>query len=125
MDEANYPGIRVLPDTMLETMYTPLRIDLSIGDMITPYEVSYLFQLLLEERVIPILAYNIETVLAEKIETLLVRGTANTRMRDFHDIFILTNSQEHKIDNATLKKPLPTLANNAALSRFCRKQTKY
>ncbi|MCL1855832.1 MAG: nucleotidyl transferase AbiEii/AbiGii toxin family protein [Clostridia bacterium] len=42
-------------------------------------------------------------MLAEKIETLLARGTANTRMRDFYDIYVLTKSQTHNIDNAMLR----------------------
>ena len=104
MDEADYPGIRIMLDTTLETMHTPLKIDFSTGDVITPREVSYSFRLLFEERTISILAYNLETVLAEKIETLLARGTANTRMRDFYDIYVLTNSQAHNIDSATLKE---------------------
>jgi predicted nucleotidyltransferase component of viral defense system len=91
-------------DATLESMHTPLKIDFSTGDVITPHEVSYSFRLLFEERTIPILAYNLETVLAEKIETLLARGTANTRMRDFYDIYVLTNSQAYNIDNDTLKK---------------------
>ncbi len=90
MDEADYPGIRIFLDTMLETMRTPLTIDFSTGDVITPKEVLFPFQLLFEKRSIPIFAYNLETVLSEKIETLLSRGTANTRMRDFYDIHILT-----------------------------------
>lgn len=104
MDEADYPGIRIMLDTAIETMHTPLKIDFSTGDVITPREVSYSFRLLFEERTISILAYNLETVLAEKLETLLARGTANTRMRDFYDIYVLTNTQEHNIDNATLKE---------------------
>lgn len=104
MDEADYPGIRIMLDTAIETMHTPLKIDFSTGDVITPREVSYTFRLQFEERTISILAYNLETMLAEKLETLLARGTANTRMRDFYDIYVLTNTQSHNIDNATLKE---------------------
>jgi len=104
MDEADYPGIRVMLDTTLENMHTPLKIDFSTGDVITPREVSYSFRLLFEDRAISILAYNLETVLAEKIETLLARGTANTRMRDFYDIYVLANTQARNIDSATLKE---------------------
>ena len=94
MDEAEYPGIRVALNTTLETMSTPLKIDFSTGDAITPGEVSYSYKLLFENRTISILAYNPETVLAEKLETIITRGTANTRMRDFYDwtILILTYS---------------------------------
>jgi len=103
MDDAEYPGIRVSLDTALETMHTPLKIDFSTGDVITPREVSYSFKLLFENRTISILAYNLETVLAEKLDTLITRGTANTRMRDFYDIFALENSQSHVIDRTVLK----------------------
>jgi predicted nucleotidyltransferase component of viral defense system len=103
MDEADYPGVRVMLDTTLETMHTPLKIDFSTGDVITPHEVVYSFKLLFEERTISILAYNLETVLAEKLETLLSRGTANTRMRDFYDIYALESTQSHNIDKAALR----------------------
>lgn len=104
MDEADYSGIRIMLDAAIESMHTPLKIDFSTGDIITPHEVSYSFRLLFEERTISILAYNLETVLAEKMETLLARGTANTRMRDFYDIYVLTNTQAHNIDDSTLKE---------------------
>ena len=98
MDEADYPGVRVMLDATLERMRTPLKIDLSTGDAITPGEVSYTLKLSFEDRSISILTYNLETVLAEKIETILIRGTANTRMRDFYDVFILESTQPHDID---------------------------
>ena len=103
MDDAEYPGIRVTLNTTLETMHTPLKIDFSSGDVITPHEVSYSFKLLFEDRTISIMAYNLETVLAEKLETLVARGTANSRMRDFYDIFALEQSQSHNIDRTVLK----------------------
>jgi predicted nucleotidyltransferase component of viral defense system len=104
MDEADYPGIRVMMDTVLENMHTPFKLDFSTGDVITPREVAYSFRLLFEERTISILAYNLETVLAEKLETLITRGTANTRMRDFYDIYVLYSTQAQNIDADILKK---------------------
>ena len=112
MDDAEYPGIRVSMETTLETMRTPLKIDFSTGDVITPHEVSYSFKLLFEERSISILAYNLETVLAEKLETLLARGTANTRMRDFYDIIALENTQWDNIDKAVLKSAFANTSEN-------------
>ena len=103
MDEAEYPGIRVSLDTTLEAMHTPLKIDFSTGDVITPCEVFYSFKLLFEDRSISILAYNLETVISEKLETLIARGTANSRMRDFYDIYALKQSQSHNIDKSVLK----------------------
>lgn len=89
MDGAEYPGIRVSMTTVFDGVVTPLKIDISTGDAITPREVRYSFKLMLEDRSIDILAYNLETVLAEKLETIITRATTNTRMRDFYDIYIL------------------------------------
>ena len=89
MDEAEYPGIRVSMSTTFDGVVTPLKIDISTGDAITPREVRYSFKLMLEDRSIDIWAYNLETVLAEKLETIITRSTTNTRMRDFYDIYIL------------------------------------
>ena len=89
MDEAEYPGIRVSMSTTFDGVVTPLKIDISTGDAITPREVRYSFKLMLEDRSIDIWAYNLETVLAEKLETIITRATTNTRMRDFYDIYIL------------------------------------
>ena len=90
MDEAEYPGIRVSMETEFDGVITPLKIDISTGDAITPREVRYSFKLMLEDRSIEILAYNLETVLAEKLETVVSRATTNTRMRDFYDLHILS-----------------------------------
>ncbi len=89
MDEAEYPGVRVSMETTFDGVVTPLKIDISTGDVITPREIRYSFQLMLEERSIEIWAYNLETVLAEKLETIISRNVSNTRMRDFYDIHIL------------------------------------
>lgn len=89
MDEAEYPGIRVSMTTVFDGVVTSLKIDISTGDAITPGEVRYSFKLMLEDRSIDIWAYNLETVLAEKLETIITRATINTRMRDFYDIYIL------------------------------------
>ena len=89
MDEAEYPGIRVSMSTTFDGVVTPLKIDISTGDAITPREVRYSFKLMLEDRSIDIWAYNLETVLVEKLETIITRTTTNTRMRDFYDIYIL------------------------------------
>jgi predicted nucleotidyltransferase component of viral defense system len=112
MDETDYTGIRVMLETTLETMRTPLKIDFSTGDVITPAAVSYSFRLMFEERAISILAYNLETVLAEKLETMLSRGTANTRMRDFYDIYVLQNTQAHNIDKAVLSSAFANTGKN-------------
>ena len=98
MDEAEYPGIRVSMTTTFDGVITPLKIDISTGDAITPREVRYSFKLMLEDRSIDIWAYNLETVLAEKLETIITRATTNTRMRDFYDIYILNQLHGDTLD---------------------------
>lgn len=103
MDEAEYPGIRVMMEATLDTMKTPLKLDISTGDVITPREVSYQFKLMFEDRAISVWAYNVETVLAEKLETILSRGRANTRMRDFYDLHILQHDLSAAFDAEHLR----------------------
>lgn len=101
-DEDQYSGYRVSIEAVMDNARIPIKVDITTGDEITPKEVMYTFDLLLEDRSIDILAYNIETVIAEKFETILTRGIANTRMRDFYDIFILVKLQGNQVENAVL-----------------------
>ena len=89
MEEADYPGVRVSMETKFDGVIIPLKIDISTGDVITPKEIRYRFNLMLEDRTIEVWAYNLETVLAEKLETVISRNVTSTRMRDFYDIYIL------------------------------------
>ncbi len=103
MDEAEYSGVRANLEATLETMRTSLKVDISTGDIITPREVLYTFRLMFEERTISILAYNLETVLAEKMETVIARGVANTRLRDYYDLYILQNEYTHAMNMEQFK----------------------
>lgn len=103
MDEAEYSGVRANLEATLETMRTPLKVDISTGDIITSREVLYTFRLMFEERTISILAYNLETVLAEKMETVIARGVANTRLRDYYDLYILQNEYTHAMNMEQFK----------------------
>ena len=94
-------------------MKIPLKLDVSTGDIITPKEIAYQYWLMFEERTIPVLAYNLETVLTEKLEAVLRRGTANTRLRDFYDLFLL---QQEYSDSLIL----PDL--RQAFTETCRKR---
>ena len=92
MDETEYGGVRISLDAFLDTMKIPLKIDISTGDVITPAEVAYHYKLMFEDRYISLWAYSLETLLAEKIETVLTRTIFNTRLRDFYDLYILQNA---------------------------------
>lgn len=109
MEEADYGGLRFSLDAILDGAKIPLKIDVSTGDVITPKEMKYAYKLMFEDRKIPIMAYPIETVLAEKLETIISRSTTNTRMRDFYDIHILLKSQD--VDYRTLSNALKRTAN--------------
>lgn len=93
-DDDVYGGYRVGIKADYDTIITPISVDITAGDVITPREVFYSFKTIFNEGTIGVWAYNIETVLAEKIETILQRGELNTRPRDFYDIYILVKTQE-------------------------------
>jgi len=104
-DDDAYGGYRVSIIAEYDTITTPMQIDITTGDAITPKEVLYVFKMIFEEGSFGIWAYNIETVLAEKVETILRRGELNTRPRDFYDVYILAKTQtfEHSVFVEALK----------------------
>lgn len=110
MDEADYPGVRVSMETEFDGVRTPLKIDISTGDVITPKEIQYRFKLMLEDRSIEVWAYNLETVMAEKLETMISRNITNTRMRDFYDIHILLSLYGSTLDTKVLGEALQATA---------------
>lgn len=103
MDEMEYPGIRVTMNANVGRLITPLKIDISTGDVITPRAIEFNYDLLLEDRSINLWSYNLETILAEKLQTVFARGILNTRMRDFYDIRMLLDTYEDKVNKAVLK----------------------
>lgn len=103
MDEMDYSGIRLHIDSYYDRIYAPIKIDISTGDVITPGAVEYEYKQILDDETIKLWSYNLETVLAEKIQTILNRGVLNTRMRDFYDIHMLLGIYEDDIDVDVLK----------------------
>ncbi len=101
-----YTGYRVALSANYPPMAIPLKLDITTGDKITPREIEYQFNLLLEARSISILAYNLETILAEKLETVISRGDQNTRPRDYYDIYILAKLQYSNIEQKVLRDAL-------------------
>ena len=110
MEEADYPGVRVSMETKFDGVITPLKIDISTGDIITPREIKYNFNLMLENRTIEVWAYNLETVLSEKLETVISRNVTNTRMRDFYDIYILQKLYGEQLSKDVLRDALVATA---------------
>lgn len=104
-----YGGYRVALIAKFDTLLTPLTIDVSTGDAITPHAIPYQFsEIFDDEKSYELWAYNIETVMAEKVETILRRGVFNTRPRDFYDSYILTTTQ--KFDKAVFAEALNATA---------------
>lgn len=124
MDEADYPGVRVNMDCLFDGTKTPLKIDISTGDVITPREIRYSFKLMFENRAIDVWAYNLETVMAEKLETIIARTTTNTRMRDFYDLHILSLLYGNKVDYAVLKSALAATAEKRGSAELLRNAEK-
>lgn len=102
----DYPGIRVALKANYPPISVPLTVDITTGDKITPREIEYTFSLLFDDRSIQIFAYNLETILAEKLETVLSRNIANTRPRDYYDIYILYSLRGAECDKTTLRHAL-------------------
>ena len=92
-----YGGYRVRLDAVYDSVLTPLSIDISTGDVITPSPVEYEFHGMLDPDLsISLWGYNVETILAEKVETILRRGVLSTRPRDFYDVYILEKTQDYQ-----------------------------
>ena len=88
----------------LQSLKVNLEIDISTGDKVTPKELKYKYPLIFEDRTIMISSYNIETILAEKIETILRRGTFNSRMKDFYDVYYFLTRLRKDMDINILKE---------------------
>lgn len=100
LQDFEYPGIRLKMETVLERMRQVIKLDISTDDIITPGAMEYEYKLMFEDRTISLLTYNMETVLAEKTQTILTRGVANTRFRDFYDIYGIMIMRAGEMDKA-------------------------
>lgn len=96
-EDDEYGGFRISLISKYESIVTPLKIDITTGDIITPEAVRYVFHSNFEDKNIEVWAYNIETILAEKVETIFRRSVLNTRLRDFYDVYIIMKTQAKAI----------------------------
>ena len=103
MEGHEYEGLRFMIECSMDRLKQTIKIDISTGDEITPGAIEYKLPLIIEDRTIELWAYNLETLLAEKLETIMVRAEANTRMRDFYDIHVLLEQDAVTIDRDTMK----------------------
>lgn len=108
----DYDNFTAVIESRYEGIHVTLKIDITTGDVITPRKIIYDYYLFFEDRTVPIFSYPLETVVAEKLETILNRNVTNTRARDFYDIYLLYNMKWDKVNPATLKDALIATAIN-------------
>lgn len=101
-DEDEYGGLRVTILFALEKIRDKIHIDLATGDPIFPGPDNYKYESLISDEVYKVWSYNIETILAEKIETILSKLDASSRMKDYYDIYLIYNFKFNKIDKVKL-----------------------
>ena len=102
MTDFEYPGVRLLLEARLDRLKQRIKIDLSTDDVITPSAIRYSYRLMFEDRSIELMTYTPETLLAEKIQTILARGITTTRMRDYYDVYEIVVRNKVSIDKEVL-----------------------
>lgn len=102
-EDDDYNNFRVYMDAEYGKIKNPMKIDITTVDEITPAAVRYDYPLLFEERSIPVMAYTLETILAEKYETVIRRNIGTTRARDFYDLYALFHVRKEQIRVSILK----------------------
>ena len=107
----DYSGYRVHLVGNFSPMAVPLKLDITTGDKITPKEIQYEYKTMFDEKSIWVLAYNLETIMSEKLEAILSRGDQTTRPRDYYDVFILWKIHQQNINLNHLESALTATAN--------------
>ena len=110
MEEHDYSGVRFTVAVTLEKLRDTIKIDISTGDEITPSAIEFSYPMMFDDEKLYIWSYNLETMLAEKLETVIARSTLNTRMRDFYDIHILWSEKADMINIETLRRAIINVA---------------
>jgi len=105
-EESAYDNFRVTLDASFQTIQERLSVDITTGDSVIPREIDYSYRLMFDDRPITIRAYNLQTILAEKIESILMRNITNTRARDYYDVFVLMKTRASDLDFAGLRDAL-------------------
>lgn len=104
--EDEYGGFRLNILSTLDNNKTYITVELTTGDVITPKEMKYNYNSIFEDKKIPIMSYTLETVLAEKFQTIVTRGLFNTRLKDFYDVYILINTKIDDLNRSNLIKAI-------------------
>lgn len=102
-DDDAYNNFRVHLRAVYGKVNNPMKIDITTGDKITPAAVEYAYKMMFDDKQIPVMAYTLETILAEKYETIIRRNIGNTRARDFYDLYVLYTTRKDEIRKGILK----------------------
>lgn len=93
-EEDTYGGLRYNIVAKFDNVRVDLSIDIATGDLITPHEIEYDYKMMFEERNLKIMAYNVESIIAEKFQTVIARGILNSRLKDYYDLYYLVTYKE-------------------------------
>lgn len=104
IEDNEYGGFKFKLLAKFEKLQVPFHIDISTGDVITPRAIEYKYKMILEDEFIDLYSYNEETVIAEKLQTILSRKIANSRMKDFYDLYYFVTCRWNEIDENILKQ---------------------
>lgn len=105
-DEDLYGGFRFKINAYLNKLRANLQIDVATGDIITPRAIEYKYKCLFDDKYLDLITYNLETVLAEKFNSVISIGVLNSRMKDYYDIYYLLTRKSNKIDKKILKQAI-------------------
>lgn len=98
-EEDDYGGLKYNIVAIFDNLRVNLSIDIATGDTITPKEIEYNYKMLFEDRKLQIMTYNIESIIAEKFQTVVSRGILNSRMKDYYDLYYLVTYKEFSKEN--------------------------
>ena len=98
-EEDEYGGLKYNVIAVFDNLKVNLSIDIATGDLITPAEIEYSYKMIFENRSLKIMTYNIETIIAEKFQTVISRGILNSRMKDYYDLYYLITNKEFLIED--------------------------
>jgi predicted nucleotidyltransferase component of viral defense system len=124
-DVSEYNDFRISLQAVFHTIRVNMKLDVTTGDVVIPREIEYPYRLMFEDRTIPVMAYNLCTVLAEKIETILSRNVTNTRGRDFYDVYILLSMHKDTLSRPELLNVLRTKAEERGSVSFIESYAKH
>ena len=103
-DEDEYGGLRITINFILENIRDKFHVDLATGDPIYPDAINYKYEALIENNIYNVWAYNLETLLAEKIETILSKVETSSRMKDYYDIYLIYSNEFETLDKDNFRK---------------------